>query len=194
MVDLAVESIIKRRKEMGLSQAKLAEQCGVPQSTIGRIESKVFTPNMQTLEKIFQVLGMEFICREKDNRPSYIRKWDNVGFTCYWRDEPVSEVHVEGMKVYIKRFVKDHPVKQIFPVEEMDVFKLTEILKTRCWEDNRAGLDDLLKKIGVQVYDPLAIVQKTHGVSYNDFLWIQFRGEHLRWKDVAPRRFRYVET
>ena len=55
-------------------------------------------------------------------------------------------------------------------------------------------LDDLLKKIGVQVYDPLAIVQKTHGVSYNDFLWIQFRGEHLRWKDVAPRRFRYVET
>lgn len=192
MIDLTVENIIKKRKELKLSQAKLAKACDVPQSTIGRIESKKFLPSMQTLEKIFQVLGMEFVCREKDDRPAYVRKWDNVGFTCYWKDEPVSEVHVENMKVHVKRFVKNHPVKQIFSVEEMDVFKLTEILKTRCWEDNRAGIDDLLKKIGVPFYDPLEIVKKTHGVSYNDFLWIQFRGEHLHWKDVAPRRFRNV--
>lgn len=192
MIGLTVESIVKRRKELGLSQAKLAQACGVPQSTIGRIESKTFVPSMQTLEKICQVLDMEFVCKEKDNRPPYMRKWDNVGFTCYWKDEPVSEVHVENMRVYVKRFVKNHPIKQIFPVEEMDVFKLTEILKMRCWEDNRAELDALLKKIGVAFYDPLEIVRKTHGVSYNDFLWIQFRGEHLRWKDVAPRRFRNV--
>lgn len=192
MIGLTVESIVKRRKELGLSQAKLAQACGVPQSTIGRIESKAFVPSMQTLGKICQVLNMEFVCKEKDNRPLYMRKWDNVGFTCYWKDEPVSEVHVENMRVYVKRFVKNHPIKQIFPVEEMDVFKLTEILKMRCWEDNRAELDALLKKIGVAFYDPLEIVRKTHGVSYNDFLWIQFRGEHLRWKDVAPRRFRNV--
>lgn len=192
MIDLMIEKIIKRRKELGLSQAKLASACGIPQSTIGRIESKAFMPNMKTIEKIFQVLDIEFVCREKDTRPPYVRKWDNVGFTCYWKDEPMAEVHVENMKVYVKRFVKDHPVKQIFPVEEMDVFKLTEILKSRCWEDNRAGLDVLLKKIGVSFYDPLEIVKKTHGVSYNDFLWIQFRGEHLSWKDVAPRRFRNV--
>ena len=60
---------------------------------------------------------------------------------------------------------KNHPIKQIFPVEEMDVFKLTEILKMRCWEDNRAELDALLKKIGVAFYDPWEIVRKTHGVS-----------------------------
>lgn len=192
MIDLTIGSIVKRRKELKMSQAKLAQACGIPQSTIGRIESKAFVPSMQTLEKICQVLGMEFVCIEKDNRPPYLRKWDDVGFTCYWKDEPVSEVHVENMRVYVKRFVKNHPVKQIFPIEEMDVFKLTEILKTRCWEDNRAGLDELLKKIGVPFYDPLEIVKKTHGVSYNDFLWIQFRGEHLRWKDVAPRRFRNV--
>lgn len=192
MIDLIVESIIKRRKELGFSQAKLAKRCDFPQSTIGRIESKALVPNLQTLDKICRELGLEFVCREKDNRLQYVRKWDNVGFICYWKDEPVSEVHVENMRVYVKRFVVNHPVKQIFPVEEMDVFKLTEILKTRCWEDNRADLDKLLKKIGVPFYDPLEIVKRTHGVSYNDFLWIQFRGEHLRWKDVAPRRFRNV--
>ena len=50
-----------------------------------------------------------------------------------------------------------------------------------------------LKKLGLAYYDPLGIVKKTHGVSYNDFLWIQFSGEHLMWKDVAPKRFRNVE-
>lgn len=191
MIDSTIKSMVKRRKQLGLSQAKLATKCGLPQSTIGRIESKALVPNMQTLDKIFQELGMELVCKEKDTRPAYIRKWNNVGFTCYWKDEPVSEVCVNGMNVHVKRFVKN-PVKQIFPVEEMDVFKLTEILKTRCWEDNRAGLDELLKKIGVPFYDPLEIVKKTHGVSYNDFLWIQFHGEYLSWKDVAPRRFRNV--
>lgn len=52
----------------------------------------------------------------------------------------------------------------------MDVFKLTEILKTRCWEDNRAGIDELLEKIGLLFYDPLGIVKKTQGGSYNVFL------------------------
>ena len=88
MIGLTVESIVKRRKELGLSQAKLAQACGVPQSTIGRIESKAFMPNMKTIEKIFQVLDIEFVCREKDTRPPYVRKWDNVGFTCSYKSIP----------------------------------------------------------------------------------------------------------
>ena len=31
------------------------------------------------------------------------------------------------------------------------------------------------------------IVRKTHGVSYNDYLWFRFPGENLRAEDVLVR-------
>ena len=181
---------IKRiRKEKGLSQADLAEQVGVPQSTIGRLESRKTFPNLKTLQKIAEVLDAEIYLGKKDSRSPYLKRWDNLRFTCYWKDEPVSDVCVRGNNVFVKRYVK-HPVKQMFYADKMDLFRLTEILKTRCWQEDRADVDLILKKLGIEYYDPLEIVKKTHGISYNDFLWFQFNGEFLQWKDVAPRRFR----
>lgn len=194
MLNSLVDRIIQRRKELKISQVKLAERCGLKQSVIARMEIGETIPTISTLEKIMEVLGLEIVCKEKDTRPPYIKRWDDLQFTCYWRDEPVSEVLVKGNRAYIKRFVERHPLKQIFYADEMDVNKLSEILRTRCWQDDRADIDLHLKKLGLSYYDPLEIVKRTHGVSYNDFLWIQFRGEHLRWKDVAPKRFRYVEN
>lgn len=90
-----------------------------------------------------------------------------------------------GNEVTIKRFTL-HPVKQIFSLDKMDIFGLSEVFRRRCWEEDRDGLDNILNKLGLTHYDPLEIVKKTHGVSYNDFLWFQFEGERLFWKDVAP--------
>ena len=67
----------------------------------------------------------------------------------------------------------------------MDILRLSEVFRRRCWEEDRDGLDNILNKLGLTHYDPLEIVKKTHGVSYNDFLWFQFEGERLFWKDVA---------
>ncbi len=186
-----VKEIIAQRKLLGWSQRDLAEKCELPQSTIGRLESNKVIPNLQTIEKITEVLGLELCCQKKDTRPEYIKKWDGLEFTCYWKDEPVSEVHISKLRASIKRFVK-HPVKQLFPDEETDVYRLSEILKSRCWQEDRADIDAYLKKLGLTYYDPLEIVKKTHGVSYNDFLWFQFRGENLSWNKVAPKRFRNV--
>ena len=110
---------------------------------------------------------------------------------CFWNDELVSFVTVKGNRAKIQKFT-DHPVKQIFRDDEIDVFKLSTILETRCWQRDCRNIDNYLKKLDIQYYDPLAIVKKTHGVSYNDFLWFRFNGENLTWKDVAPRRMRNV--
>lgn len=53
-----VTSIIKRRNELGLSQRALAEQCGIPQSSVARIESFKTIPKVDTLLKIMQPLGL----------------------------------------------------------------------------------------------------------------------------------------
>ena len=189
--NLNIKNLIFIRKEKKISQTALAEKCGMPQSTIGRIEAGKVAPNIQTLQKMAEVLGIEFQIIEKDNRPEYIKRWDGLEFTCYWKDEPISEVHVKNTSVHIKRF-STHPMKQIFAQSNMDVFRLSEILETRCWQRESQNIDNYLKKLDLNYYDPLSIVRKTHGVSYNDFLWFQFKGEDLEWSKVAPKRFRNV--
>ena len=39
-----VSSIIRRRQELGISQRALAERCGIPQSSVARIETLKTTP------------------------------------------------------------------------------------------------------------------------------------------------------
>ena len=54
-----VSSIIKRRNELGISQRALAEQCGIPQSSVARIESFKTMPKLDTLLKLMLPLGLK---------------------------------------------------------------------------------------------------------------------------------------
>jgi ribosome-binding protein aMBF1 (putative translation factor) len=54
-----VGAIIEKRNESGLSQRQLAEICGIPQSSVARIETLKTTPNLDTLLKIMQPLGLK---------------------------------------------------------------------------------------------------------------------------------------
>lgn len=54
-----VSSIIQRRQELGISQRALAERCGIPQSSIARIETFKTTPKLDTLIKVMQALNLK---------------------------------------------------------------------------------------------------------------------------------------
>ena len=53
-----ISTMKNRRKELGLSQRDLASKCGVPQSSIARIESYKTIPNLSTLLNIYNHLGL----------------------------------------------------------------------------------------------------------------------------------------
>lgn len=53
-----VTAMIDRRNALGLSQRELAERCGIPQSSVARIESNRTVPKLDTLLKIFHQLGL----------------------------------------------------------------------------------------------------------------------------------------
>ena len=53
-----VGAMIKQRNALGISQRELAAICGIPQSSVARIESCKTTPNLGTLLNIFQHLGL----------------------------------------------------------------------------------------------------------------------------------------
>ena len=60
-----MEILIFRRKELGWSQKELAIKCGIPQSTIGRLESFTNVPSIETFLKVANQLDLKIIVTEK---------------------------------------------------------------------------------------------------------------------------------
>ncbi|HAR79310.1 MAG TPA: transcriptional regulator [Succinivibrionaceae bacterium] len=66
-----VGTIIKQRHELYLSQREIADLCGLPQSSIARIESGKTYPNLSTLRKILRKLGLRFSINSVPNTVRY---------------------------------------------------------------------------------------------------------------------------
>jgi hypothetical protein len=57
---MALQQLIREaRKRAGLTQAELARRAGVPQSTIGRIESGARVPSVALVERLIRAAGFE---------------------------------------------------------------------------------------------------------------------------------------
>ena len=54
-----ISAVIEQRNALGMSQRELANLCGIPQSSVARIESHKTTPNLDTLLKIMRPLGLK---------------------------------------------------------------------------------------------------------------------------------------
>ena len=97
-----------------------------------------------------------------------------------------SRVSVRRNKVNIKRVII-HPLRQIFPSNEISRNRLNEILEHRCFDRNRPDASEILMSMGLSEYRPIDIIRRTHGVSYNDYIWFRFMGENIRAEDVLVR-------
>ena len=56
-----VSKMVEKRNDLGITQRDLAAMCGIPQSSVARIESFQTTPNLDTLLKIMQPLGLKLV-------------------------------------------------------------------------------------------------------------------------------------
>lgn len=186
-IDLLIEKLVAYRKEKKYTQRALAYACKIPQSTLARIETGKTIPQMDTLLKLTKQLDLDLKLEEKKSPIPEVKRWDGLEFSTYWKNQLTAKVVVRGTKVDITRFIL-HPVKQIFWSDKMDIYQLSCIFEDRCWDRERTDINDILKSIGVRYYDPLEIVKKTHGVSYNDFLWFQFAGEKFQYEDMLSGR------
>ena len=53
-----INKIVKARKSLGLTQRELAKKCGIQQPALARIETFKVVPQINTLIKIAQVVGI----------------------------------------------------------------------------------------------------------------------------------------
>ena len=60
-----VDEIKRKRKMLGISQTELAERCGMPQSTIGRIENYSMNPSLDVITTIMNELDVSFVFSKK---------------------------------------------------------------------------------------------------------------------------------
>ena len=65
-----VGAMIEQRNALGISQRELAAMCGMPQSSVARIESLKTIPNLDTLLKLMQSLGLKLTVSPKANSQS----------------------------------------------------------------------------------------------------------------------------
>lgn len=63
-----VSAMIDQRHMLNLSQRDLAEMCGLPHSSVARIESGKSSPNLTTLLKIFDTLGLSLTVQNASHR------------------------------------------------------------------------------------------------------------------------------
>lgn len=56
-----MRELVKRRREMGISQRKLGEMTGVTRSAIARLETGQTSPTLETMMKILVPLGKTLI-------------------------------------------------------------------------------------------------------------------------------------
>jgi len=109
-------------------------------------------------------------------------------FTVMHQDEPVAEVFVSDDKktVHIKKLIPDS-IKQPFSGNKLNLERVYNFLKSRCYEDGRADLPEILSQAGLQSNNAWKWVRITHGVTYEDMFWIKYPDENINWEDVRVR-------
>ena len=56
-----VLKMVEQRNALGITQRELAVMCGMPQSSVARIETMQITPNLDTLLRLLQPLGLKLV-------------------------------------------------------------------------------------------------------------------------------------
>lgn len=187
MYKTIISELTQRRNELNISQRELARRCHLPQSTIARIETNCISPRLETISTIAEKLNCTLNVEDKLKS-----KWDGCKISVFWKDELTATLSIENNYVYIQKFT-DNPMKQFFlAFDKIDIVKLSELLETRCWERERADINELLKKLNISDYDPIEIVKRTFGVSYNDSIWFKFEDSNITWKKLCPKGEHYV--
>lgn len=113
----------------------------------------------------------------------------SYNFTVFCENLPVARVFVsdDHKSVSIEKLVPDG-MKQPFSGDKLDLERVYDFLKGRCYEDDFVGLEDVLREQNMISNNPWEWNQKTHGVTWEDFFWIKFDGEDIVWEDVRWKR------
>lgn len=109
-------------------------------------------------------------------------------FDTYFQNTRTSHVEMDrnNLSVTYEKYtdrIPEVPFLFDFPTFE----QMYDFLESRCMPKGRSCLPEYLKACGIDNYNPYEIIKVTHGVMWEDFLWIKFPHEEISWEDVKVR-------
>ena len=87
----------------------------------------------------------------------------------------VIDVDFLRQKVYIRNRTDDLLHRAFGVLENPSWEDFEEFLKSRCFPPTRGNMKAELQALGLTDYDPIQIVEKTHGRTVEDSLWLKFQ-------------------
>ena len=159
------------RKRLQLTQAEMAQLCGVSKKTIERweTEKKPITGAVVPLVHLFWnnpalAVRLEIAPRQKPIRMYYM----DGEHLC-----TVIDVDEAMHEVEIKNYVSN-PQKRAFGRMENPTFDdYLAFLESRCFPKTRDKMKAMLDALGLPFYDPFMIIEKTQGRMADDDQWIR---------------------
>lgn len=108
--------------------------------------------------------------------------------TCAKIELEYSTKALKEPKVTVENYT-DCVLKRPFGVRNNVTYSdFKKMLEDRCFPKSRFNCKQLLRDAGLDHYDALAIVKKTHGVMSDDLFWIRFSDEEPElWNEINPR-------
>ncbi len=111
----------------------------------------------------------------------YLNQAPEVGYTMrmtlMYQNKPCTAIDVNFLlnRIRIQNYTKDI-LHRAFGVKEEPTWEdFGVFLQDRCFPKTRGNAEKLLNGLGLQDYDPLQIVEKTHGRTAEDDLWLKFQ-------------------
>lgn len=112
----------------------------------------------------------------------------DMDFDIMWENEKVGHICIKDEKIVDATQYECENYKRFLPYCPITMGLLASLFESRCWDRNRANIDEILEKMGLDSYNPFQIVLQTRGRDFDDKQWFRFKGETLRWEDVDPRK------
>lgn len=107
-----------------------------------------------------------------------------LDFYVYCKNELVAHVWIGDNFTVNHESYSDHPAKNPIICKPKDANGVLRFLESRCTSRHNAGIRQILDILGIEEYDPIAIIRKTHGTMIHDFNWVRFADEPVyRWED-----------
>lgn len=173
----ATLTVIKKRHEEGETITALAQEYGISRQALSqRIHSK---------EE-----GNDIICQtlaqwKKQNRDFQAEHIDQyrmrMDYMCADTNCTSILIDFKNRSILIKNDT-ENPLHRAFGIKaKPDWNDFEEFIRERCVPESRIGIDVILSDLGLDAYDPLAIIEKTHGRMAEDLQWIRlsYYTEHL---------------
>lgn len=167
-----MKTIKELRKLYNMSQSEFARRFNISVRTLQQWEQSKSEPNPALLSLIYEI---------------YLRENGADDYEILYKDTVVKEVLLSKNKKEILSINKSKELILDPFKNEPSVFDFYTFLKSRCYEDDRDNLDEILKQANLSSNNPYEFVKASHGVTWEDYFWIRFKNENITWEEVKVR-------